>query len=503
MKSRVKTILPVVCAVIIVTLFPFVARYGVTLRAHPNPVSAAPADPFVTPDGRVVPPPASTQPLVLAPGQTVVSITFDDGWASAATAAKILTAHGLSGTFFVNSGTIGKQNVSSGSVGEPIHLSLEELKAMAESGHEIAGHSLTHPDLTDLTGDEARRQICDDRKTLLGWGFPVRNFAYPFNSSNPDIENMVRDCGYNSARSLIGLRSHRPDPRYPQYCEDCDVAETVPPADPMSTRTPREVESDWTSEDLRAQVTDAIATGGWLQLTFHKLCTTDCTAGINELPDSASVATPQLEFEDFLTWLAAQQAQGLVLVRTVGDVIGGPVQPAVAGPVVPPAPQGTNGVANPGLEQPGPDGVPACWAHGGFGSNSPEFSLVPSAHSGNVASRLVMRDYVDGDAKLLQTMDLGTCAPAVSRGEKYTIQAWYTSTVPTSFSVYYRLARGVWVYALSSPEFAPATQFTAARWTPPPIPEGVTAVSFGLALLQNGELVTDDYSLIADGGSSP
>ena len=59
----------------------------------------------------------------------------------------------------------------------------------------------------------------------------------------------------------------------------------------------------------------------------------------------------------------------------------------------------------------------------GFGTNSPEFSfsLVPTVHSGTTASRLVMRDYSDGDAKLLQMTDLGTCAPAVSPGRTYTI----------------------------------------------------------------------------------
>jgi hypothetical protein len=112
-----------------------------------------------------------------------------------------------------------------------------------------------------------------------------------------------------------------------------------------------------------------------------------------------------------------------------------------------------------------------------------------------------MRDYVNGGAELLPAMDLGTCAPAVAAGQTYTIAAWYTSTVPTAFSVQYRLARGIWVYAMSSPEFAPATQCTTARWALPPIPDGVTAVSFGLGLTRNGELVTDDYSLTE--GSSP
>ena len=113
-----------------------------------------------------------------------------------------------------------------------------------------------------------------------------------------------------------------------------------------------------------------------------------------------------------------------------------------------------------------------------------------------MAERLVMRDYVDGDAKLMPTLDLGTCAIAVTPGQSYTIAASYTSTVPTSFSVQYRLARGVWVDGGSSPKFDPADEYTRARWTMPPIPEGVTAVSFGLTLAQDGELVTDDYSLI-------
>ena len=145
------------CAVLAIGLS--VGGCGIQLRAHhPATVPPALADPYVTPDGTPVPPPASTQPLVLAPRQTVVTITFDDGWASAAIAAQILTTHNLPATFFVNSGTIGK----------PGHLSLADLKSMAASGNEIAGHTLTHPDLAQLPDDEARRQICDDRTTLLG-----------------------------------------------------------------------------------------------------------------------------------------------------------------------------------------------------------------------------------------------------------------------------------------------------------------------------------------------
>ena len=51
---------------------------------------------------------------------------------------------------------------------------------------------------------------------------------------------------------------------------------------------------------------------------------------------------------------------------------------------------------------------------------------------------------------------------------------------------------------MASPKFEPATEFTLARWTLPPIPQGVTAISFGLNLTEDGELVTDDYSLITE-----
>ena len=69
----------------------------------------------------------------------MVSITFDDGRASNAIAANMMTAHGLSGTFFVNSGNIGK----------PGYLSLPDVDAIAFSGHEIGGHTVTHPDSTN------------------------------------------------------------------------------------------------------------------------------------------------------------------------------------------------------------------------------------------------------------------------------------------------------------------------------------------------------------------
>lgn len=483
----------IMAGIILIILCVGVGMWGIDLRTPSTPQApkeakatdpAGPTDLSIAPRANPALPPVSPDPLVLQPGATVVSLTFDDGRASDALAAGMMNTHGLAGTFFLNSGNIGK----------PGYLSLSDVDRMATSGHEIGGHTVTHRDLEKLSGDEVRREICDDRATLVDWGFPVRSFAYPFASATPELESVVAGCGYNSARSLGELRTNRlPEGVPPELsCQLCDSAETVPPSDPMYTKAPAQVRSDWTISDLQQQVTDAQAVGGWLQLTFHGICPGDCS----------DITTSGPEFEDFLAWLETQQAQGTVLVRTVGDVIGGPVQPSTAGPVAPPAPTGTNAVVNPNLEEQN-GGVPSCWTQAAYGNNSPEFSLIPNAHNGTTANRLVMRDYVDGGAQLLQSTDLGMCAPTVVPRRTYTLAAWYTSTVPASFSVQYRLAHGAWVYARSSPQFAPAADFTQARWALPPIPEGVSAISFGLTIAQDGELVTGDYSLNDDTGSPP
>ena len=138
---------------------------------------------------------------------------------------------------------------------------------------------------------------------MIGWGFPIRSFAYPFGWTTPEIEQTVKDCGYNSARSLGELWGPRPLNGLPPEltCQSCDSAETLPPEDPMHTQAPAQVRANWTITDFQQQVTVAISRGdGWLQLTFHGLCPTDCS----------DITTPRLSSIQFLTWLADQQAQG-------------------------------------------------------------------------------------------------------------------------------------------------------------------------------------------------
>ena len=420
----------------------------------------------------VVPAYLPADPIPVVPGQTVVSVTFDDGFTGQARAAEILSAAKFKGTFYVNSGTLD----------EPGQLTLRQTKALALAGHEVAGHTFSHPDIDSLDNAEAAREICQDRKNLLDLGFEVTNFAYPF-ASGSSVKALTADCGYNSARGLGGTVG--------PVCVDCPVTESLRPLDPTLLKAPVQVEWDWTLEDLQGAVTAAEATGGWVILTFHGMCPYECN----------SIDIDEDRFQSFVDWLAERTLSEGTVVKTVQEVIGGPKKPAVDGPQAAPAAPGENGIKNAGLEDWTGDS-PTCWTNAGYGINQAEFGKARGIGGSN-GSGILMRGYQDGDAKLTPTQDLGACAPTVQAGHSYSLRAWYTADVRTQFSVQYRDSSGRWHYWVASPYFDPSSELVPAEWTTPPVPDGVTALSFGLGLSSEGYLVTDDYGLYDAEGAPP
>ncbi|MBG6057082.1 peptidoglycan/xylan/chitin deacetylase (PgdA/CDA1 family) [Cryobacterium sp. MP_M3] len=395
----------------------------------------------------------------------VVTLTFDDANADQLTAAATMKANGLHGTFYTPSGY----------VNQPGYLTVANLQGLVADGNEIAGHTVTHPDLATLPTDEATRQICNDRVNLTNWGFRVTNFAYPFASLLPATKTIVSNCGYNSARGLGDIQT-----RF--GCAGCALSEAIPPADPFELKAPDEVDNTWTLADLQKTVTQAETAGGWIVLTFHHIG----PAGADPLTVSPTL------FSQFAAWLKARPAT--TTVKTVDQVIGGTVKPAVSGPVVAPKPAGSNLITNPSVETL-TAGVPQCWQKGSYGTNTPTFSTVTPGHTGTRATQLRVTGYVNGDAKWLPALDLGGCSPPATPGHAYALGAWYKSTVPTQIEVYYRTGLGSWTYWTASPFFAGSTTYQKASWTTPALPDGASAISFGLNLVSNGTLTADDYEM--------
>ena len=443
-----------------------------TATPTPTPIPTATPTPAPepTPTALNVPTAPTTQTsTAAAPSKpTVVTFTFDDGWADSVNAAPILNGAGYHGTWYTNSGTIGL----------PGYQTRAEVANLFATGNEIAGHTVNHPDLATLSSAKAQREICLDRDNLLSWGYPVTDFAYPFADTTPTIDSLAQSCGYNSARNLGDIQS-----RF--GCAGCAYAETLPPANPNELAALDEADATWTLQDFKNAVINAQNNGGgWVILTFHRICENNC--------DTLAVAPALLA--QFVQWLQTQTSNPAqrTSVETVQQVIGGTVKPAV---VVPPPTSSAN-VTNPSLETlTTTTNLPTCWAETGYGTNTAVLNLVTPGHAGNVAAQLTMSSYTNGDAKLMPTLDLGTCTPSVTPGQSYQLSTWYKSTTNTQYDVYLRTTAGAWVYYTSSPWFGAQSAWTDATWVTPPIPAGYDGIDFGLNLFGVGALTTDDYAL--------
>jgi peptidoglycan/xylan/chitin deacetylase (PgdA/CDA1 family) len=242
---------------------------------------------------------------------TIVSLTFDDGRAVQYSARGPLAAHGMRGTFFVNSGLVAATTGG-------FYMTWAQIQDLGADGNEITGHSLTHAHLTQLQSADLRHEVCDDRTNLLNHGFsPVLSFAYPYSEYNATVKSMVRDCGYLSGRTVGGIRSGN-------VCSDCPFAETIPPPDAYATRTPEDITNSTSLAQMQTYVTQAEQNGGgWVQFVFHDV-------GTNQ-----GISLSQ--FTAFLDWLGPRAANGTV-VETVGEVMG---QPAPPPPPPPPPPDTT------------------------------------------------------------------------------------------------------------------------------------------------------------------
>lgn len=402
-------------------------------------------------------------------GPTIVSLEFDDGVADQWTAHELLRARGMHATFYVNSARPGKAR----------YLSLAQLHAIQQAGGEIGGHTIDHVELPAVGPDEQRRQVCDDRASLLAQGFAVTDFAYPFGAHDPAVEQVVSGCGYQSARTTSGVRS-------PRGCNGCPAAETIPPADPFATRTPDSVHTDTPLSDLTGYVDQAVAAGGgWVQVVMHHVCD-----GCNR--DSIAPAT----LAAFLDHLASRAADG-VEVRTVHEVIGGPLQPVVHGPALPQPLAPTNLLRNPSLETDTHGaGEPDCFKQGGAGVSSGTWLRTNDAHSGTAAQTVQVSGLgPKADRKLVSRQDTGTCAPVPVGLHRYRVIWWYRSTAPVRPVAYLRAADGGWRFWAQGDPARPSSGWRQAVWTTPRVPAGTVGISVGVSLRAVGSMTLDDLLL--------
>jgi peptidoglycan/xylan/chitin deacetylase (PgdA/CDA1 family) len=127
-----------------------------------------------------------------------VTTSWDDGRVYDRRLVAAFNQWGLKGTFNLNSSRLHRgappPEDSKG------NLAASEIAALF-AGHEVAIHTVTHPWLDRLDGPQIATEVLDDRKALEDLvGYPVRGCAYPFNSYNQRVIEVLRQLGIVYAR---------------------------------------------------------------------------------------------------------------------------------------------------------------------------------------------------------------------------------------------------------------------------------------------------------------
>lgn len=141
-----------------------------------------------------------------------VTFSFDDGVTQDVRLIRLLDRYGLKATFNLNSSYLGMDGELERN-GHTVRHDKNPANEIANiyRGHEVAVHTLTHPNLTFLNEKAVEWQVEEDRKTLERLvGYPVRCMAYPCGGVNNDerVAQIVKaKSGIRFARTVTSSYS--------------------------------------------------------------------------------------------------------------------------------------------------------------------------------------------------------------------------------------------------------------------------------------------------------
>ena len=176
----------------------------------------------------------------------MVSLTFDDSWLTEYTnGLPIIQASGLKVTFYLCSTPLLETWTG--------FMTNAMVVDIASKGHEIAGHTMTHPDLTTLSAADVATQLRDSKTYLQNLtGQQVTSFAYPYGAYNAAVKGAVPAAGYTSGRTVE---------------ED---AQNTPLTDKNALKSSTFLQSQ-TIAQIKAQIDQARASKTWFILTIHEI----------------------------------------------------------------------------------------------------------------------------------------------------------------------------------------------------------------------------------------
>ena len=136
-----------------------------------------------------------------------VTFSYDDGVTQDIRLIELLNKYGLKCTFNINSELLSKKGILVSRNKRLSHYKIhhEDVRDIY-AGHEVAVHTLSHPNLTTCADEEVIRQVETDRINLCELvGYEVVGMAYPCGGVNNDdrvAEIIKKNTGVKYSRTI-------------------------------------------------------------------------------------------------------------------------------------------------------------------------------------------------------------------------------------------------------------------------------------------------------------
>lgn len=129
----------------------------------------------------------------------IISLTFDDCPKSVIdNAIPAIEREGWQASLYMAMGLCGTTNHLG------LHMSEDDVKAAYASGHEIAGHTFNHVDITTISTDKFKQEIDTNQSKLNELGLPrCETFAYPYGQTNV-VAKKYMEKTFKGARGING-----------------------------------------------------------------------------------------------------------------------------------------------------------------------------------------------------------------------------------------------------------------------------------------------------------
>lgn len=145
------------------------------------------------------------------PGGLAKAATFsyDDGVEQDIRLVEIFDKYGIKGTFNINTGSFAKEGhvYPKGQIHRRL-TKKQTYELFANSPHEVAVHTFSHPFLEQLPTNMVIEEVISDRKNIEEmFGTMARGMAYPFGTTSDSVVEALRLCGIVYSRTTKATNS--------------------------------------------------------------------------------------------------------------------------------------------------------------------------------------------------------------------------------------------------------------------------------------------------------